>query len=63
MERVSLEKNHNVQPRTVLGRDGEFEASCGLLGEPGFGFLRDVRGMIVEDDVEAVGSNGSRVRL
>ena len=33
----------------MLGREDEFEAARRLIGEPGFGFLGDVRGMIVED--------------
>ena len=32
-----------IEPRAVLGREGEFEAAGGLIGEPGFGFLGDVR--------------------
>ena len=42
----------NVQPRTVLGYEGEFEASCCLLSEPGFGLLGDMRGVIVEDHLD-----------
>jgi hypothetical protein len=30
-----------IEPRAVLGREGEFEATGGLIGEPGFGFLGD----------------------
>ena len=41
-----------VEPRAVLGGEGEFEAARGLLGEPGFGLLGDVRGMIVEDQLD-----------
>ncbi len=36
----------------MLGREGEFEAACRLLGEPCFGLLGDMGGMIVEDDVD-----------
>jgi hypothetical protein len=36
----------------VLGREGEFEAVRGLLGEPGSGLFRDVCGMIVEDQLD-----------
>ena len=43
-----------VEPRAVLGGEGEFEAAGGLIGEPGFGFLGDVRGMIVEVNLIAV---------
>ena len=38
--------------RTVLGSEGEFETAHRLLGEPGLGLLRDVRGMIVEDQLD-----------
>ena len=41
-----------VEPRAVLGREGEFETARGLIGEPGFGLLGDVCGMIVEDQLD-----------
>src|SRR5258706_15151152 len=41
-----------VQPGAVFGREGKFEAAGGLIGEPGFGLLGDVRGMIVEDQLD-----------
>ena len=41
-----------IEPRAVLGSEGEFEAAGGLIGEPGFGFLGDVRGVIVEDQLD-----------
>ena len=28
-----------IEPRAVLGSEGEFEAPGGLIGEPGFGFF------------------------
>ena len=34
------------------GREGECEAMCGLLRDPGFGLFGDVRGMIVEDHLD-----------
>ena len=34
------------------GREGEFEAMCGLLRDPGSGLFGDVRGMIVEDQLD-----------
>ena len=34
------------------GSEGELEASVGLGGEPSFGFLRDVRGVIVKDQLD-----------
>ena len=41
-----------VEPGAMLGREGELEAAGGLFGEPGFGLLGDVRGMIVEDQLD-----------
>src|SRR6516165_1158935 len=38
-----------VEPGAMLGRKGKFEAASGLIGEPAFGLLGDVGGMIVED--------------
>ena len=36
----------------MLGREGEREAARRLPGEPGFGFLGDMRRMIVEDHLD-----------
>jgi hypothetical protein len=36
----------------VLGREDEFEAASRLIGEPSPGFLGDVGGMIVEDQLD-----------
>ena len=41
-----------VEPRAVLGREGEFEAADGLIGHPSLGLLGDVRRMIVEDQLD-----------
>ena len=41
-----------IEPRAVLGGEGEFEATGRLLGEPGLGLLGDVRRMIVEDQLD-----------
>jgi len=41
-----------VEPRAVLGSEGELEAAGGLFGEPGFRLLGDVGGMIVEDQLD-----------
>jgi hypothetical protein len=41
-----------IEPRAVLGCEGEFEASNRSSGEPSSGFSRDVRGMIVEDQFD-----------
>ena len=36
----------------MLGREGEFEAADWLTGEPSLSLLGDVRGMIVEDQLD-----------
>jgi hypothetical protein len=36
-----------VEPRAMLGSEGEFEAARGLIGEPGFGLLGDTANMLV----------------
>ena len=41
-----------VEPRAVLGGEGELEASNRSRGEPSSGFSRYVRGMIVEDQLD-----------
>src|SRR5262245_7704501 len=41
-----------VEPGAVLGREGELEAAGRSCVEPGSGFFRDVRGMIVEDQLD-----------
>jgi hypothetical protein len=41
-----------VEPGAVLGRQGKVEAACRSGVEPGSGFPRDVRGMIVEDQLD-----------
>ena len=50
--KLGKEALDEIEPRAVLGREGEFEAASGLLGEPSFGFLGKVRGMIVEDQLD-----------
>ena len=53
-----------IEPRAVLGSEGEFEAPGGLIGEPGFGFFGDVRGVIVEDQLDrGVGRIGGVEKL
>jgi hypothetical protein len=39
-----------VEPGAVLGREGEFEAARGLLGEPGSGLFGDVRCALIPLD-------------
>src|SRR5438046_8183638 len=41
-----------VEPRAVLGRERKLEAPGSSCVEPGSGFSRDVRGMIVEDQLD-----------
>ena len=41
-----------IEPGTMLGGERKFEAALGLGSEPGFGFLRSVGGMIVEDNLD-----------
>ena len=41
-----------IKPRAVLWREGELEASNWLSGEPASGFFRDVRGMIIDDQLD-----------
>src|SRR5262245_25072405 len=41
-----------VKPGTMLGRKGELEAAGGPGGEPSSGFSGDVRGVIVEDQLD-----------
>jgi hypothetical protein len=43
---------NEIKPGAVLGREGEFEATGRLLGEPSLGLLGDVRRMIVEDQLD-----------
>ena len=35
-----------IEPGAVFGGEGELETTCGLLGEPSLGLLRDECGMI-----------------
>src|SRR5262249_46195738 len=50
--KLGKEAFDQVQPGAVLGSEGKFEAARRLLGEPGFGLFGDVRGMIVEDQLD-----------
>ena len=49
MEKKPLDE---AEPGAVLGREGELEAAGRSRGEPSPGFLGDVRGMIVEDQLD-----------
>ena len=49
---VGEEPFDKVEPGTVLGREGEFEAVGRLLRDPGSGRFGNVRGMIVEDQLD-----------
>src|SRR3974377_1038676 len=41
-----------IEPGAVRRREGEFEAADRLTGEPGLGLFGNVRGMIVEDQLD-----------
>ena len=41
-----------VEPGAVLGSEGELKPAGGLLGEPSSGLSGDMRGMIVEDQMD-----------
>jgi hypothetical protein len=41
-----------IEPGAVLGCEGEFEPVRGLAGEPSLGLFGDMRGMIVEDQLD-----------
>lgn len=41
-----------IEPRPVLGGEHELKASLGLRRKPRLGLLRNVRGVIVEDDLD-----------
>ena len=41
-----------VEPGAVLGREDKFKAVRGRIGEPSLGLLRDVCGMIIEDQLD-----------
>ena len=43
---------NEIEPGTVRGREGEFEAAGGLLCKPGLGLLGEVCRMIVEDQLD-----------
>jgi hypothetical protein len=47
-----------IEPGAMLRGEGKFEAALGLGNEPGFGFLRSVDGMVVEDDFDRGRSSG-----
>ena len=53
-ERASLEKKPSTRlsQETCLGVKVNSKRPAGLIGEPGFGLLGDVRGMIVEDQLD-----------
>src|SRR5947209_10259453 len=41
-----------IEPGAMLGSESEFKAVRRLTGEPGSGLLGDMRGMIVEDQLD-----------
>ena len=49
---LGKEAFNQVEPGAMLRREGEFKAAGRLIGEPDLGLLGDVRGMIVEDQLD-----------
>jgi hypothetical protein len=43
---------HKIKPGTVLWREHERKAAFRLGGQPGLGFLRNMRGVIVQDQLD-----------
>ena len=41
-----------VEPGAMFGCEGELKSAGGLFGQPSSGFPRDLRGMIVEDQMD-----------
>jgi hypothetical protein len=41
-----------VEPGAMRGRKGELEAADRLIGEPSLGLFGDMRGMIIEDQLD-----------
>jgi hypothetical protein len=46
----------------MRGREGELEAASGLSGQPSSGFSGDVRGMIVEDQLDRGAGRIGRIK-
>src|SRR5947199_9435707 len=49
--KLGEESFDEIEPGAVRGREGEFEAAGRLMGDPSSGLLGDVRGMIIEDQL------------
>src|SRR5437588_4911555 len=49
--KLGEESFDEIEPGAVRGREGEFEAAGRLIGDPSSGLLGDVRGMIIEDQL------------
>jgi hypothetical protein len=49
---VRVLSGREIEPGAVLGGKGEGEAPHGLSGKPGGGLLRDMGGMVVENDLD-----------
>jgi hypothetical protein len=43
---------NEIEPRAVLGSESKFEPVRGLAGEPSSGLFGDIRGMVVEDQLD-----------
>jgi len=50
--KLGEETLNEIEPGTVRRREGELEPASGSSGEPRSGFSRDVRGMIVENQLD-----------
>src|ERR1700687_3614744 len=51
-----------VEPGSVLGREGEREAARRLSGEPGSGFSGDMRRVVVQDHLDRRTGRGSGIK-
>src|ERR1700746_2524293 len=51
-----------IEPGAMLGGEDELESAGRLLGEPVAGFFRDVRRMIVEDQLDRGVRRVSRIK-
>ena len=51
-----------VEPGAMRGRKGELEAASGSSGQPSSGFSGDVRGMIVEDQLDRGAGRIGRIK-
>src|SRR5205823_5144125 len=50
--KLGEEALNEIEPGAVFGREGELEAAARSSGEPSLGFSRDVRRVIIEDQLD-----------